>query len=111
MQNRMIFSLTKIGDDRSDCTAAYTVDLCKDCTVAVFVNEILRCRSDEYGDIKIFFKETPGWIIKSPEAMCTYKYGKMLSSLPEVYTSKKVLSASADGGWSRMDYCLVIENE
>lgn len=107
----MIFLLTKIGDDRSDCTAAYTVDLCKDCTVTLFVNEILRCRSSERGTIKIFCKETPGWIIKSPEAMCTYKYGKIVSSLPDIYANKKVLSASADGGWSLMDYCLVIENE
>lgn len=55
----MIFSLIKNGDDRSDCTSAYMVDLCKDCTVALFVNEILRCRSSERGDIKIFCKETP----------------------------------------------------
>lgn len=83
-----------------DETAGYTVELTKQYTLLEFINEVV---SDEreWGYIGIL---SVGAIFGSPN--CEYEFGKLLSELPSEIMTKKVASAKASGGWSRMDYLL-----
>ena len=83
-----------------DETAGYAVELTKEYTVQEFVNEVVSNKR-EWGYIGISCgRATFG----NPN--CEYKLGKLLSELPSEIMTKKIASAKASGGWSRMDYLL-----
>ena len=91
---------------RGDCTYDYSIELDKLYTVEEFVNSVLNHIKDEFGYIGI-----DNGIWYSPGApYCEYKYGVLLSNLPEDVLNKKVSSAKSIGGRSRMDYKLVLED-
>lgn len=99
-----MFQLKKNGNDRSDCTAPYSVILDREYTVKEFVHAVLSDRR-EWGYIGIKNEKNP-WF---GEPKCEYRYGKLETILPNDVMNNKVISAKADGGWSRMDYIIEIE--
>lgn len=93
---------TPIG---GDCSRAYDVILDKEYTVEDFINVILSERFDEWGSIEIYelYRQVSRF-------SCEYKYGKMMaSSLPDEYLRKKIFKVSAHGGYTRMDYTLLVD--
>lgn len=104
-----MFVFKQCGPERVDCTAPYNIILDKEYDVREFVDTVLNNREKEWGYIGMY-KESGSFenrVFGSPN--CEYKWGKLLSFLPDDILDKKVLSVSADGGWSRMDYILKIE--
>ena len=100
-----MFKFIKIRN-RGDCTCDYSIELDKLYTVEEFVNAILNHIKDKFGYIGI---DNSIWY--SPGApYCEYKYGVLLSNLPEDILNRKVSSAKSIGGWGRMDYKLVLED-
>ena len=97
-----MFRLSQIGETRGDCTAPYSVTLDRDYTVEEFVQTVVSI-TDEWGYIGINDGHT---IFGNPR--CEYRWGKLLSTLPDEVREKKLVSVKADGGWSRMDYLLTI---
>lgn len=97
------WQMHRIGREGSDCTAPYSIDLLHDITVAEFIKEALKDER-EWGYIGI---ANHGAIFGDPH--CEYKYGELLYELDEEYADKKVIYATASGGWSRMDYLLKVE--
>ena len=71
---------------RGDETASYSVELEKQYTVNDLINEAL-AKSGEWGYIGI---SCPNTIFGHPK--CEYKWGKLISNLPEEYLSKKIIS-------------------
>lgn len=102
--NRM-FELHQSGKTRGDCTAPYSVTLKKQYTVAEFVADVVS-NDDEWGYIGI---EDGDPFFGNP--CCEYRWGKLLSFLPSAIQSQKIKSVKADGGWSRMDYLITLEDE
>lgn len=100
-----MFKLKQAGREGGDCTAPYDVILDKEYTVKEFVETVVS-RDGEWGYIGIAAK---GSIFGDPH--CEYKWGKLLYDLPEEIHNKKVISAKAHGGWSRMDYRLYLKGE
>lgn len=98
------FQLLKNGNDRGDCTAPYKVILDREYTVKEFISEVLLIKG-EWGYIGIKSKDNP-WL---GDPHCEYRYGKLLVNLPDDAMEKKVVSVKADGGWSRMDYLITVE--
>ena len=88
---------------RGDETASYSVELEKLYSVCSLIDEILS-REKEWGYIGI---ECSNEIFGNPK--CEYRYGELVSKLPEEYLSKTIVSVKAHGGWSRMDYRLVVK--
>ena len=101
-----MFSLIPNGPERSDCTAPYKVAFYKSYTVGKFIDEVLKHRSGDWGYIGMY---SPGDIFGNPR--CSYRYGKVDTDLPFGYMNKEIVSATADGGWSRMDYILLVKGE
>lgn len=100
-----MFKFIKIREN-GDCTCDYSIELDKLYTVEEFVNAILNRIKDEFGYIGI-----DNGIWYSPGTpYCEYKYGVLLSNLPEDILNRKVSSAKSSGGWGRMDYKLVLED-
>ena len=101
-----MIELTQAAPERSDCTAPYTVTLHKEYTVREFVNEIVSNEKD-WGYIGI--ADGKNWSRGTPH--CEYRWGELLSTLPEEIMDRTIESATADGGWSAMDYKLVLKKE
>lgn len=101
-----MFKLIENGPERGDCTAPYKVMFYKSYTVSEFIYEILKNRSSDWGYIGIY---SPGDIFGNPR--CAYRYGKVDIDLPAEYMNKEIISAMADGGWSRMDYILQVKGD
>ena len=100
-----MFKFIKIRN-RGDCTCDYSIELDKLYTVEEFVNAILNHIKDKYGCIGI-----DNGIWYSPGTpYCEYKYGVLLSNLPENILSRKVSSAKSISGLGRMDYKLVLKD-
>uniref|UniRef100_UPI004056BC1B hypothetical protein n=1 Tax=Alistipes sp. TaxID=1872444 RepID=UPI004056BC1B len=87
-----------------DCTAPYAVELDKEYTVQEFVTAVLS-KSKEWGYIGIEHK-----LATFGEPHCEYRYGQLLSELPPETLCKKVISARAHGGYTRMDYYLSVDS-
>ncbi len=99
-----MFKLSQNGPTRGDCTASYFVDLDKEYTVSEFIKTVLT-RNDEWGYIKIH-QRPPVSYFDYPK--CEYRYGKLLSKLPDKYMDKTIKLVEGDGGWSAMDYVLYL---
>lgn len=106
-----MFRLQQIGRESGDCTAPYKVILERPCTLREFISYILSERAWDWGDIYDVTNNGADsiWLY----ATCPryrYSHGKIEESIPEEILKKKVKSGNANGGWTLMDYYLVLED-
>ncbi len=99
-----MFCMRQTAFEGGDCTAPYAVELDKEYTVQEFVTAVLS-KSKEWGYIGIEHK-----LATFGEPHCEYRYGQLLSELPPETLCKKVISARAHGGYTRMDYYLSVDS-
>ena len=88
-------------------------------TVADFVLYVVS-RISDWGQISIApdSDHTTNWSLighSVPYGSIDYKWGELLGegcyTFAETYGSRKIKSATADGGWNRFDYVLLLEDE
>ena len=101
-----MFRLITAGPVGGDETRLYIVDFGHEYTVEHFIHEVL-LNNREWGKISIHNRDYSDHIFGYPN--CRYEYGELVSHLPDEYLTRKIKSAKADGGWSMMNYCLVLE--
>lgn len=87
-----------------DCTADYEVMLDKQYTVREFVSFVLS-QKDEWGTIQIYDPDK-SWLDYDKYE---YRYGNLNDDIPNEIMGKKIISVSAHGGWTAMDYVLKLE--
>lgn len=90
----------------SDCTAPYDVIMDKPYTVGEFINEVFTTRPGEWGEVVVKRK---GRSYFDRMASAEYRYGEMESAMPEEFASLPIKEVKAAGGWSNMDYYLIID--
>lgn len=98
-----MFKLTQLSPEGSDCTAPYSVELDREYTVAEFVEAVLS-RTREWGHVNITNGDD-----YFGDKICEYSHGDLKGEVPEAFKDLKVISARAHGGWSAMDYYLIVE--
>ena len=98
-----MFKLVQIRPEGSDCTAPYGVQLNGDYTVEQFINDVL-LDEREFGYIGIYNGKS---VFGDPR--CEYRFGEIISTMDEKFLNMRVTSATASGGWGRMDYILTVE--
>lgn len=91
----------RISQVRGDCTASYSISGYKAKTIGEFVDEVLAECKEEWG----YFTYENYNIISE------YKYGHLLKEIPEEISNKRISKIYGDGGWSRMDYNFITEEE
>lgn len=116
-----LFTLRICGSERGDCTAPYNVifrTTNKHPTVNQFLSSII-AHKNEWGEINISpdksYKTKWDLIAKHRREVDTLEYrwgewGKDYDLFVKKYGDRKIKSATADGGWSRMDYVLLLED-
>lgn len=115
-----VFQLKRSGPERGDCTAPYDVIFDVNNThptVKEFLDYVIS-RKWEWGRINI----APNATYDNVWALITYKkpvdslsyhwgeWGKNYNEFLSKYGNRKIKSATSDGGWSLMDYVLVLED-
>ena len=93
---------TKTGKEAGDCTTPYSVTDYKATTVQEFINEVLENFQNEWGRISV-----GGWFGMYPS--CEYRYGKLITELPQELLDKKIKKIDSNGGWTCMDYEIYTE--
>lgn len=96
----------QITPTAGDCTAWYKVTDYKANTIGELIEEVLQDKQ-EWGYIKVLEGPDAEWW-NCPQ--CEYRYGKLISLLPENILSKKIISIEANGGWTAMDYHVSVES-
>ncbi len=90
------FRFIASGETSSDCTTPYTIKFDKEFTLGEFIKQILS--KNEWGYIEIDNKKIE------------YKKNKIISSNPfEKFYYKHIINCTARGGWSNMDYHIVLD--
>lgn len=86
------------GGMRGDGCSTYEVKLSRTCTLQELIDYILLTYRRDWGYLRIKGNLFPCF---------EYRYGQQISiALTEADLQRKVAEISADGGWSRMDYCV-----
>lgn len=99
----MKFKFVQSGKTSGDETTPYTVSLNQDCSVGEFIDCVLK--RGEWGYIRIM---SLGHIFGSPE--CEYRNATIVyTEFTKEDLSQMVAMALASGGWSRMDYLLILK--
>lgn len=93
------------SEEFGDCSANYDVKLNKSHTVGEFVNWVLVERKGEWGRFEIY-NPNVSWL---NYGRYEYRYGIMNDVIPKNLLEKKIISITAHGGWTRMDYLLKLE--
>ncbi len=93
---------TQLAFESGDCTAPYFVTDYKAKTVGEFIQEVLKERSNEWGYISVGRHFYQSNII----GVCEYRYGKLLTEMPQDVLDIEIKTIDASGGWSRMDYTI-----
>ena len=103
-----MFRLNQSTPEAGDCTCGYKVLLDKEYTVQEFVDTVLTEKNKEWGYIGIY--DPSDFIGRTSGSLCIeYRYGEIKSEkFRNDILSQIILSVSASGGWSRMDYVLHI---
>ena len=117
---KRLFQLKRSSSERGDCTAAYDVIFDVNNThptVKEFLDYVIS-QKREWGRINI----APNAAYNNVWALITYKkpvdslsyhwgeWGKNYNEFLSKYGNRKIKSATSDGGWSLMDYVLVLED-
>ena len=105
-----LFTLKQESDVRGDETASYSVHFRTPPTIGEFVEDILANHQNDWGYIGIYNHDTgsdPSCFSGKP--FIEYSRGSLRSDFSKEFKSKRIRAASADGGWSRMDYMLYLE--
>lgn len=107
-----MFRLIQTSDTRGDCTASYDVQLDKEYTVKEFLETILTHKADEWGGI-YFMVRSKKLFWQNPS--CEYKNGSRVgpawASILTRYGSRRIVRACSDGGWTRMDYYIWLDEK
>lgn len=106
-----MFQLRQSGPTCGDCTSSYRVEfdyqyraLHDHPTVEQFIDHIITNRADEWGFIDI---SVPGTELKGS---VSYSHGKLEeASLPWNIGKKRIDTVTANGGWTKMDYCVTLK--
>lgn len=98
-----MFKFVESRPESRDCTIGYNVELDQYYSVDSFIQTVLYERNNDWGEIRIKDGSLFGRII------CEYKRGKIIADNTRGFLSKRVMTVTADGDWSRMDYMLDIE--
>ena len=93
---------TQIGKTMGDETTPYEVTEQKSRTVREFIEEVLKEKPHEWGYISVGKHYYQGGAI----GVCEYRYGKLVTKMPDNALDVEIKKISAYGGWSRMDYTI-----
>ena len=101
-----MFTLTQSTPTAGDCTAGYIVTLDKEYTLREFIEAVL-ANKRRWGYISIAKRDCAWYDYPA----FSYRCGEIAGGrdLPEEVYRYKVKSATAGGGWSRMDYIVTLE--
>lgn len=110
----IMFKLHQCGSVRGDCTSPFNVIFDKPINVKEFIDYITRPDSKDWGCVSISKDPsiTHVWdlfhIKRIPKL--EYRYDEIISGedIIEKYGTETIIKATADGGWTRMDYVLLI---
>lgn len=92
------------GKISGDETRPYIVKDYNAKTVGEFVKEVLLKCPNEWGTITA---KSNLRHLRWCNNECEYKYGELLSEMDSVYLVSEIVSVTASGGWSRMDYYIL----
>ena len=111
-----MITLNQIGPNGRDGTARYYVDVDYEYKVGEFIKSVLNERRHEWGEITIKpdegKKEWQDIILSQGKAdiySCEYAYGRLKSKLKKNVLEKNIVCICAYGGYSFMNYVLVVE--
>lgn len=86
-----------------DCTCGYVVELDKEYTVREFIELVVTERQKEWGSVSVH-SDTKIFGIQ----VCEYKHGIVTVVDNNEFMDRKIESITAQGGWSNMDYTLLL---
>lgn len=92
----------QVGRLAGDETTPYEVSGFKSRTVGEFIQEVLEENPNEWGYISVgghFYQQRKS-------GSCEYRYGRLLSDMPDELLDIEIREVLASGGWSRMDYTI-----
>lgn len=103
-----MFKLVCTGGPFGDATSNYKVVFDQECTVREFFKAILK-KGNEWGviDIRIDQAENHPYMMGS----CDYSHDKLSGNIPKDWLDRTIDSATASGGWSRMDYNIKLRDD
>lgn len=110
----MSFKFIQTHAESRDCTAPYDIILDKPYTVEEFILEVLTTRTYEWGEFVIIRKGS-NWF--ESMAVAEYRYGKMenrdreKTEVLEMIAKLPIEEVKANGGWSAMNYHLIIKHQ
>lgn len=103
---RYVFSKMQSGPSGGDCTAPYSIRLHGNVTVREFIEAVLE-NKNEWGYVEVVKGKSKSAF--DSRLTVGFRHGELENGLPEnKLLDRKVKSASASGGFSRMDYCLYV---
>ena len=95
---------TQTATTGGDETAPYDVSDYQAKTIVEFIHEVLAQSPNEWGYIEV--KDGPACEEFHWRTRIEYRYGELLNDIPEAWLYRKIVSVTAAGGWSRMDYLI-----
>lgn len=98
-----IFKRKQSGPTGGDCTAVYSIELCRNYTLKEFIEEVLKEYPNEWG-----FFELREEHHTRPFKVIEYKYGNIVGKIPTDIINVPISCTKSDGGWSNMDYIIII---
>ena len=90
----------------SDCTAPYDVKDYKAKTVREFIQEMLKERPNEWGEISV--KCSFNYLTRKD---CEYRKGKLISELSPEVLDLEIQEVKSAGGWGNMDYLIFTKDK
>ncbi len=108
-------SLNIIGTNVKDGTALYYASISYEYTVGEFIKSVLNERKGEWGEIAVKInkgkKDFVDILLDNTDVnSCDYAYGKLKSKLKKEICKKNIVSIWAYGGYSCMDYIIIVDN-
>ena len=101
----------EVGPERGDCTQPYKVLINKKpYTVREFIDDVMHQRPKDWGYIELYSKR-PSSFDDRPISDVEYRHGEMFGSFSDNDQNREIKDISADGGWSRMDYILIVKGD